>query len=232
MICAPWRTNASARPQPAAPPRRRPRAVALLGAVILAVAASACSSGTTTSGGSTTAGSATTTTISRQQVTEAQQTASSAVDKAQQTASSLLQGATTTDAASARAELASTLRSNGLTTAATLVETVDFSQVFGTGPFTFFAPNDEAFRSLGAAAAADLAANPTKGIQALKTHVVHERIDSSALAGRSSVTTASGASLPVVKTGSTITVGGATVVKPDIKAGNGVVHVIDKVLTP
>ena len=129
-------------------------------------------------------------------------------------------------------ELATALRANGLTALAALVEQVDVTAIVGDGEFTLFAPNDQAFLAVPPATAASLAADPELVDELLRNHVVKQRITAEELAGRSSITADSGESLAVADSGGKLTVGGATVVTPDVDAGKGVVHVIDKVLLP
>ena len=104
----------------------------------------------------------------------------------------------------------------------------------GPGPFTVFAPTNEAFAKVDKATLDALAADPTgKLADVLKLHVVSGKImaaDAVKAAG-TSVPTLNGGSLKVEVDNGTVIVGGAKVVKPDIEASNGVIHVIDSVIT-
>ena len=108
----------------------------------------------------------------------------------------------------------------------------------GPGPFTVFAPTDAAFKVLLRrlhTTPAKLLSNPTKLASILKYHVVSGEIFSSQLkVGRNVVTTLNGRRIVVRKYRSgRVTVNGtALVVKANIDASNGVIHVINRVLIP
>jgi len=104
----------------------------------------------------------------------------------------------------------------------------------GAGPFTVFAPTNEAFAKVPQATLDALAADPTgKLADVLKLHVVSAKIMAAdaVKASGTSITTLGGGKLKVDATGGTVTVGGARVIKADIVASNGVIHVIDSVIT-
>jgi len=112
--------------------------------------------------------------------------------------------------------------------AAGLVETLS-----GPGPFTVFAPTNEAFAAIQADVDA-LLANPDKAplTGVLTFHVVPGKILSTDLAGVTATpATVQGGALSVDTTDG-VFVGGARVLQADIEVGNGVVHIIDKVLLP
>ncbi|MFN0169238.1 MAG: fasciclin domain-containing protein [Bryobacteraceae bacterium] len=98
----------------------------------------------------------------------------------------------------------------------------------GAGPFTVFAPTDDAFSRVPAEALEDLTA--LKSI--LKYHVVSGRYLAADVANLRSATAMNGEKLPVEIVAGGVSVGGARILKTDIIAGNGVIHVIDQVLTP
>ena len=104
----------------------------------------------------------------------------------------------------------------------------------GEGPFTVFAPTNEAFAKVDAATLEALAADPTGALaDVLKLHVVSGKImaaDAVAAAG-TSIETLGGGKLKVEVNGGEVTVGGAKVVTTDIVASNGVIHVLDSVIT-
>jgi uncharacterized surface protein with fasciclin (FAS1) repeats len=118
-----------------------------------------------------------------------------------------------------------------LTTALTAAGLVPTLQ--GKGPFTVFAPTDAAFAAVPKATLDDLLkpANKAKLAKILTYHVVSGSILSTSLKS-GDVPTVEKSKLKVVVAGGKVTVGGANVVKADIKASNGVIHVIDKVLIP
>ena len=104
----------------------------------------------------------------------------------------------------------------------------------GSGPFTVFAPTDDAFKALPAGTVASLLKpeNKEKLIAILTYHVVPGKTVSSAIAGKMlTAKTVQGGSLNINGTNG-VRINNATVVKADIMASNGVIHVIDKVLMP
>jgi uncharacterized surface protein with fasciclin (FAS1) repeats len=109
---------------------------------------------------------------------------------------------------------------------------VGLDSVSGSGQFTLFVPTDEAFRALDGSVLAKVLADRDKARLLLRNHVVDRKISSQELGTMSSVTVDSGAALVVAHSGGSLTVGGATVTKPDVAAGAGTIDVIDKVLVP
>ena len=97
------------------------------------------------------------------------------------------------------------------------------------GPFTVFAPTDEAFAALpeGTVEMLLLPENKQKLVDILTYHVVAGKVMSSDLLSTSSASTVNGSDL-----GIGLRIGDANVVAADIPASNGVIHVIDKVLLP
>jgi len=113
--------------------------------------------------------------------------------------------------------------------AADLVETLK-----GTGPFTVFAPTDQAFAKLPAGTLEALLKpeNKRKLQRVLTSHVVAGRVMAADVVKTSSVKAVSGETLTIASGDSGVTVDGARVVKTDIAATNGVIHVIDSVIVP
>ena len=113
--------------------------------------------------------------------------------------------------------------------AAGLVETLD-----GAGPFTVFAPTDAAFAKLPAGTVEALLADKEKLAAVLTYHVVASRVMAAEIvkAGGAKPATVNGAPLAVVVRGGKVYVNDAQVVSADVKASNGVIHVIDTVLLP
>ncbi len=101
----------------------------------------------------------------------------------------------------------------------------------GKGPFTVFAPTDAAFAALPAGTLEGLLADKAKLTQVLTYHVVAGDAKSGDLVDGSALTTLGGGKLSVATTDG-VKIGGATVVGADVAAGNGVIHVIDRVLIP
>jgi len=113
--------------------------------------------------------------------------------------------------------------------AAGLVDTLK-----GKGPFTVFAPTDDAFAKLPAGTVEDLLKpeNKEKLVSILTYHVVPGAVSSKKVAGMTSAKTVNGKSVKISAEGGTVKIDNATVTKADIKASNGVIHVIDSVLMP
>jgi uncharacterized surface protein with fasciclin (FAS1) repeats len=106
----------------------------------------------------------------------------------------------------------------------------------GDGPFTVFAPTNDAFKKLPAGTVETLLKpeNKDKLTAILKSHVVSGKVmaaDAMKLDGKSAKSL-SGEMLPVKVDGGKVCVGKATVTKADIAASNGVIHVIDTVILP
>jgi uncharacterized surface protein with fasciclin (FAS1) repeats len=116
-----------------------------------------------------------------------------------------------------------------LTTLASLLRTGPAHDLLaGDGPFTVFAPDDDAFATIDLAS---LRADPDWLDRTLRHHVVAEGLSATALAGRSSVTPVAGDALAVSSTSiGRVLVGGVPIVRPDVEAGNGVLHVVTAVL--
>jgi uncharacterized surface protein with fasciclin (FAS1) repeats len=110
--------------------------------------------------------------------------------------------------------------------AAGLVDTLK-----GEGPFTVFAPTDEAFAKLPAGTLDALLKDKAKLQAVLTYHVVPGRVMAADVTKLSSAKTVQGQSLSV-DTSKGVKVGTANVVKTDVLASNGVIHVIDSVLIP
>jgi uncharacterized surface protein with fasciclin (FAS1) repeats len=101
------------------------------------------------------------------------------------------------------------------------------------GPFTVFAPTDAAFAALPAGTLDALLADPTGALaQVLLYHVVSGEALSSSLTNGQTITTLQGQDVTVSITGGNVFINNAQVIMADIMADNGVVHVIDAVLTP
>ena len=113
--------------------------------------------------------------------------------------------------------------------AAGLVETLK-----GKGPFTVFAPTDEAFAKLPAGTVDDLLKpeNKAKLVAILTYHVVSGDVKAAQVMKMTSAKTVQGGSVKIAAANGSVKVDNATVVKADIAATNGVIHVIDTVLMP
>jgi len=113
--------------------------------------------------------------------------------------------------------------------AAGLLETLK-----GPGPFTVFAPTDEAFAKLPAGTLETLLKpeNRAKLTRILTYHVVPGRVMAADVVKLRSATAVSGDTITIATHGGGVTVDNAHVVKTDIAATNGVIHVIDAVILP
>lgn len=107
-----------------------------------------------------------------------------------------------------------------------LVETLK-----GAGPFTVFAPTDEAFAKLPPGTIEGLLADKAKLTAVLTYHVVSGAVMAADVAALKTAKTVQGAEL-TIDTSAGVKINNATVTTADIKASNGVIHVIDTVLLP
>jgi uncharacterized surface protein with fasciclin (FAS1) repeats len=120
----------------------------------------------------------------------------------------------------------------------TLVEAVTAAELVDTlkaeGPYTVFAPTNEAFAALGNEQLRELLQpeNRDQLKSILTYHVVPGELTADKLEDGQKLETVQGDSLTVSISGGTVKIDDATVVRPDVDASNGVVHVIDGVLTP
>ena len=110
--------------------------------------------------------------------------------------------------------------------AAGLVDTLK-----GAGPFTVFAPTDDAFKKLPAGTVDGLLKDIPALTKILTYHVVSGAVMSTDIKGVMDAATVEGGTLHIDPTHG-VKVNAATVVTPDIKCDNGVIHVIDTVLLP
>ena len=112
-------------------------------------------------------------------------------------------------------------------TEAGLIETLK-----GKGPFTVFAPTDEAFAKLPKGTLEALLKDKEKLKAILLYHVVSGNVGSADVVKLTSAKTVNGQSVTIKVEGGKVKVDGATVVTADVKASNGVIHVIDSVILP
>ncbi len=110
--------------------------------------------------------------------------------------------------------------------AAGLVDTLK-----GEGPFTVFAPTDEAFAALPEGTVEGLLADPEALAKVLTYHVVAGKVMSTDLSNEMMAPTVNGADITIMTEGG-VMVNDANVVTADIEATNGVIHVIDAVILP
>jgi uncharacterized surface protein with fasciclin (FAS1) repeats len=110
--------------------------------------------------------------------------------------------------------------------AAGLVETLN-----GAGPFTVFAPTDEAFAKLPEGTVEGLLADKEKLTKILTYHVVSGKVMASDVSGMTEAPSLEGGMLKVDTTNG-VMINQSHVITPDIECSNGVIHVIDTVLLP
>jgi uncharacterized surface protein with fasciclin (FAS1) repeats len=112
--------------------------------------------------------------------------------------------------------------------AAGLVETLQ-----GKGPFTVFAPTNDAFAKLPAGTVEDLLKpeNKDKLVAILTYHVVAGKVMAADVVKLSNATTVQGSDI-MIDTSDGVKVNNATVVQTDLETKNGVIHVIDTVIIP
>ena len=117
----------------------------------------------------------------------------------------------------------------------TLLAAVDAAGLRGAlespGPFTVFAPVDEAFAALPPGTVQTLVDNPPQLARILKYHVLSGAYDKAELVAQAEWSSLEGAPLPIRRS-EPFEVKNATVVTADIVCDNGVVHVIDRVMLP
>jgi|SRR5271157_801491 len=113
--------------------------------------------------------------------------------------------------------------------AAGLVDTLK-----GPGPFTVFAPTDEAFAKLPAGTLEDLLKpeNRSRLRSILEYHVVAGKVMAADVVRLETARTVEGGSIAIRAADGQVTVDGARVIKADIETSNGVIHVIDAVMLP
>lgn len=102
----------------------------------------------------------------------------------------------------------------------------------GPGPFTVFAPSDEAFNKLPDGTLDSLLNNVPELKKILTYHVISGKVLSSEVIKLSKATTVEGSDLTIDASSNGVKVNSAMVVKPDVEAENGVIHVVDMVLLP
>lgn len=110
---------------------------------------------------------------------------------------------------------------------AELVETLS-----GEGPFTVFAPTDEAFAKIPEETLNEILADKEQLTSILTYHVIAGKVMASDVVELTSAETVQGGELEIEVTGNEVMVNNANVIVTDIEASNGVIHVIDTVLIP
>jgi uncharacterized surface protein with fasciclin (FAS1) repeats len=111
--------------------------------------------------------------------------------------------------------------------AAGLVDTLK-----GKGPFTVFAPTDDAFRKLPAGTLEKLLADKAQLTKVLTYHVVAGKVMAADVVKLKEAKTVEGSMVKIIVVSGGVKVNDANVVKTDVSASNGVIHVIDSVILP
>lgn len=139
-----------------------------------------------------------------------------------------------TFAESASANIVTAVNANSdLSTFSKLIKQAGLDSTLESGgPVTVFAPSDAAFKNVPAATLDKLAKDPDLLKATLGYHIVPGLVKSASIEGATPLTTSTGAKIAASKAGDFVTVDDGLVVKADVPAGNGVIHVIDTVLTP
>lgn len=127
------------------------------------------------------------------------------------------------DTASQRADLTTFTR---LVTTAGLADTLR-----GPGPYTVFAPNDEAFKAVPAATLDGLAKDPARLKAVLSFHVLPRKL-TAAEVKNGPEKTLQGANIALARAGTFVTAEEAVVTQADVASTNGVIHVVDRVMIP
>ena len=150
------------------------------------------------------------------------------------TAAALAAAPHTLEAQAAPDDIVTTaVEAGSFTTLATALEAAGLVEVLkGEGPFTVFAPTDEAFAKLPEGTIEALLADKDALTRILTYHVVAGRVTSDQVVGLSEAETVAGAAAPIAVRDGSVYVAGAKVVAADVQASNGVIHVIDSVMLP
>lgn len=119
-----------------------------------------------------------------------------------------------------------------LSTFQSLVAQAGLTETFKSGgPFTVFAPTNDAFKAVPATTLADWTKHPEKLKDVLNYHVINGK-STAADIKNSNAKTLQGANVALSKAGDFVTIESAAVVTPNLTATNGVIHTIDMVLVP
>lgn len=134
-------------------------------------------------------------------------------------------------------DIINTLKNNEFASFQTLLDGLqqafDLDQTLkNKGPYTLFAPSDKAFKTMPDADVQSLFANKKKLKQVLSYHIVNGRFDSKALRTMKSIKTMEGHEIKITTKNGDLYVDKSLVLTTDIPCSNGVIHIINGVLTP
>lgn len=122
--------------------------------------------------------------------------------------------------------------SGGFKTLVTALKTADLVETLnGNGPFTVFAPTDDAFAKLPEETVKELINDKEALIKILTYHVISGKVMAKDVMNISSAKTLQGGDLAIETTGG-VMINNAKVIKADLECSNGVIHIIDTVLMP
>jgi uncharacterized surface protein with fasciclin (FAS1) repeats len=125
------------------------------------------------------------------------------------------------------------LAASDLSTLAALLKTAGLENALkGQGPFTIFAPSDDAFAQLSPDSLEALNKDPEKLAMLLKNHVVEGALKGDDVAKPGEAKTLDGKTLAIAVKDGKAQIGDATVTKPGVETANGVIYTIDRVLVP
>ncbi len=125
------------------------------------------------------------------------------------------------------------LSAGNFQTLSSLLKTAGLADALkGPGPFTIFAPTDDAFKQLSSATLDALNKDPQKLAALLKYHVVEGALQAADVAKPSEPTTQEGQTITITVKDDTTQINGATLTKPGLETANGVIYTIDRVLVP
>ncbi len=125
------------------------------------------------------------------------------------------------------------IAAGSFTTLVAAVQAADLvAQLKSPGPLTVFAPTDEAFAKIPKADLDALMKDKVRLAKVLMHHVFAGNANSKDLAMLKDLSVADGGRLPILIGKGTMRIGGALVIKADVAATNGLIHVIDTVLIP
>ncbi|MEZ4522135.1 MAG: fasciclin domain-containing protein [Thermomicrobiales bacterium] len=125
------------------------------------------------------------------------------------------------------------VQAGSFSTLVTAVQAADLVDTLkGDGPFTVFAPTDEAFAKLPAGTVEGLLENKDQLTQVLTYHVVPGKVMAADAMQLTSAGTVQGQNLSINADNGAVKINDATVVQADIECDNGVIHVIDGVILP
>ena len=139
-----------------------------------------------------------------------------------------------TGSAGASTTITASLQTLGLSTLAAAVDAADLEGTLaGTGPFTLFAPSNAAFAALpqGTLDSLLLPQNRQQLIDLLRYHLLSGEFNSTVASTLSSANTVNGAPITIDAVGSNLFINNARVTLADRDATNGVIHIVDRVLT-